>query len=167
MPEPPPPPPPAYEAKQFIVYFPFDQYILTPEAQTVVQEAANYASAGRATYRDDAQGFELRPYPRHELVVGEIADECAARRRGAERGERADAAGDTQVWGLLGCQKEAAFAASRVIVVVEELVEADPRARLISQTYLKRFEAGTARGEFTLILPSPGFEAAGSEPMVE
>jgi glutaconate CoA-transferase subunit A len=37
--------------------------------------------------------------------------------------QRADAAGNTQVWGLLGCQKEAAFAARRVIVVVEELVE--------------------------------------------
>src|SRR5579859_590998 len=46
---PPPPPPPAYEAKQFIVYFPFDQYILTPEAQSVVQEASRYASAGHAT----------------------------------------------------------------------------------------------------------------------
>src|SRR3954451_19381392 len=39
--------------------------------------------------------------------------------------QRADAAGNTQVWGLLGCQKEAAFAADRVIVVVEELVEED------------------------------------------
>ena len=37
--------------------------------------------------------------------------------------QRATAAGDTQVWGLLGCQKEAAFAADRVIVVVEELVD--------------------------------------------
>jgi OmpA-OmpF porin, OOP family len=46
---PPPPPPPAYEAKQFIVYFPFDQYVLTPEAQTVVQEAATYATSGNAT----------------------------------------------------------------------------------------------------------------------
>ncbi|WP_091736790.1 OmpA family protein [Phenylobacterium immobile] len=46
---PPPPPAPAYEAKQFIVYFPFDQYVLTPEAQAVVQEAANYATAGNAT----------------------------------------------------------------------------------------------------------------------
>ena len=26
--------------------------------------------------------------------------------------QRADASGDTQVWGLLGCQKEAAFAAA-------------------------------------------------------
>jgi glutaconate CoA-transferase subunit A len=37
--------------------------------------------------------------------------------------QRADAVGDTQIWGLLGCQKEAAFAADRVIVVVEEVVE--------------------------------------------
>src|SRR4051794_34552735 len=39
--------------------------------------------------------------------------------------QRASAGGDTQVWGLLGCQKEAAFAADRVVVVVEELVEED------------------------------------------
>jgi outer membrane protein OmpA-like peptidoglycan-associated protein len=31
------------------VYFPFDQYILTPEAQQVVQEAAKYANEGHAT----------------------------------------------------------------------------------------------------------------------
>jgi glutaconate CoA-transferase subunit A len=37
--------------------------------------------------------------------------------------QRADAAGDAQIWGLLGCQKEAAFAAERVIVVCEELVD--------------------------------------------
>ncbi|HEY7524673.1 MAG TPA: CoA-transferase [Candidatus Limnocylindrales bacterium] len=39
--------------------------------------------------------------------------------------QRASDAGDTQVWGLLGCQKEAAFAADRLIVVVEELVSED------------------------------------------
>jgi glutaconate CoA-transferase subunit A len=37
--------------------------------------------------------------------------------------QRADAEGDAQIWGLLGCQKEAAFAAERVIVVCEELVD--------------------------------------------
>ncbi|MEA2025144.1 MAG: CoA-transferase, partial [Chloroflexota bacterium] len=37
--------------------------------------------------------------------------------------QRADAAGNTQIWGLVGAQKEAAFAADRVIVVVEELVD--------------------------------------------
>ena len=39
--------------------------------------------------------------------------------------QRADAAGNTQIWGLTGCQKEAAFAADRVIVVCEELVDED------------------------------------------
>jgi glutaconate CoA-transferase subunit A len=37
--------------------------------------------------------------------------------------QRADADGNTQIWGVLGCQKEAAFAADRLIVVVEELVD--------------------------------------------
>ena len=39
--------------------------------------------------------------------------------------QRSDADGNTQMWGLVGCQKEAAFAAERVIVVVEELVSED------------------------------------------
>jgi glutaconate CoA-transferase subunit A len=37
--------------------------------------------------------------------------------------QRADATGNTQMWGLVGVQKEAAFASERVIVVVEELVD--------------------------------------------
>jgi glutaconate CoA-transferase, subunit A len=37
--------------------------------------------------------------------------------------QRADARGDAQIWGLLGCQKETALAADRVIVVCEELVD--------------------------------------------
>ena len=37
--------------------------------------------------------------------------------------QRADASGNTQIWGLLGVQKEVAFAAKRVIVVVEEIVD--------------------------------------------
>jgi glutaconate CoA-transferase subunit A len=50
--------------------------------------------------------------------------------------QRADAEGNTQMWGLLGCQKEAAFAADRVIVVVEGLVDesvvrADPNRTVI------------------------------------
>ena len=50
--------------------------------------------------------------------------------------QRASARGDTQVWGLLGCQKEAAFAAERVIIVVEEIVDeavirADPNRTII------------------------------------
>lgn len=50
--------------------------------------------------------------------------------------QRADANGNAQIWGLFGVQKEAAFAAKRVIVVVEELVDeqvirADPNRTII------------------------------------
>ena len=50
--------------------------------------------------------------------------------------QRADEQGDTQIWGLLGCQKEAAFSADRVIIVVEEVVDeqvirADPNRTVI------------------------------------
>jgi glutaconate CoA-transferase subunit A len=53
--------------------------------------------------------------------------------------QRADAQGNTQIWGLLGVQKEAAFASKRVIVVVEELVHeavvrADPNRTVIPGT---------------------------------
>jgi glutaconate CoA-transferase subunit A len=37
--------------------------------------------------------------------------------------QRADQNGNAQIWGFLGCQKEAAFAAERVIIVCEELVD--------------------------------------------
>jgi glutaconate CoA-transferase subunit A len=50
--------------------------------------------------------------------------------------QRADRRGNTQLWGLLGMQKEVAFASKHVIVVVEELVDesvirADPNRTLI------------------------------------
>jgi len=50
--------------------------------------------------------------------------------------QRADSNGNAQVWGLMGVQKEAAFASKRVIVVVEELVDEsvirqDPNRTLI------------------------------------
>lgn len=50
--------------------------------------------------------------------------------------QRADTNGNTQLWGLLGMQKEIAFAAKHVIVVVEEIVDesvirADPNRTLI------------------------------------
>jgi glutaconate CoA-transferase subunit A len=50
--------------------------------------------------------------------------------------QRADRQGNTQVWGLMGTQKEAAFASKRVIVVAEEIVETslirkDPNRTLI------------------------------------
>ncbi len=50
--------------------------------------------------------------------------------------QRCDAEGNAQIWGLLGVQKEAAFASRRVIVVAEEIVpestiRADPNRTLI------------------------------------
>jgi glutaconate CoA-transferase subunit A len=50
--------------------------------------------------------------------------------------QRADAQGNTHLWGLLGIQKEVAFASRKVIVVVEEIVDeelirADPNRTLI------------------------------------
>ncbi|MEA2575646.1 MAG: glutaconate CoA-transferase, subunit [Chloroflexia bacterium] len=50
--------------------------------------------------------------------------------------QRADPEGNTQMWGLLGAQKEVAFAADRLIVVVEEIVDeavirADPNRTII------------------------------------
>ena len=50
--------------------------------------------------------------------------------------QRADVDGSTQIWGLLGVQREAAFAARHVVVVVEEIVDeavirADPNRTLL------------------------------------
>jgi glutaconate CoA-transferase, subunit A len=50
--------------------------------------------------------------------------------------QRADADGNAQIWGFVGCQKEAAFAAERVIIVCEEIVDssvirADPNRTAI------------------------------------
>jgi glutaconate CoA-transferase subunit A len=50
--------------------------------------------------------------------------------------QRADRSGNAQVWGLMGTQKETAFASKRVIIVAEEIVEtsvlrSDPNRTLI------------------------------------
>jgi glutaconate CoA-transferase subunit A len=50
--------------------------------------------------------------------------------------QRADSDGNTQLWGLIGVQKEVAFAAEQVVVVVEEIVDEtiirhDPNRTLI------------------------------------
>ncbi len=50
--------------------------------------------------------------------------------------QRADQHGNAQVWGLMGTQREAAFAASKVIIVAEEIVSSsvirsDPNRTLI------------------------------------
>ena len=76
---PPPPPPPAFVAKAFVVYFPFDQADLTPEAQAVVRQAAAYANDGHATHiqvvgHTDASGgvkYNLRLSERRAKAVAD------------------------------------------------------------------------------------------------
>jgi OmpA-OmpF porin, OOP family len=53
---PPPPPAPPYETRDYVIYFPFDQYVITPEAQSVLQDAAKYATDGHAT-REAVVGY--------------------------------------------------------------------------------------------------------------
>ena len=55
---------------------------------------------------------------------------------GIVHAQRADATGNTQAWGLLGVQKEVAFASKKVVAVVEEIVDesvirSDPNRTLI------------------------------------
>jgi glutaconate CoA-transferase subunit A len=56
--------------------------------------------------------------------------------------QRADTNGNAQIWGLLGVQKEAAFAARNVIVVAEEIIDetvirSDPNRTLIPGIIVK------------------------------
>ena len=53
--------------------------------------------------------------------------------------QRADAEGNTQVWGLVGVHKEAAFAARRVVVVVEEVVAPEVIRRDPNRTLIPGF----------------------------
>jgi glutaconate CoA-transferase, subunit A len=62
----------------------------------------------RSPYEDGAEVYVVPPLKPDVTIV---------------HAQRATASGDTQIWGLLGCQKEAAFAAERVIIVCEEVVE--------------------------------------------
>jgi len=53
--------------------------------------------------------------------------------------QRSDADGNTQVWGLVGVLKEAAFASRRLIVVVEEVVSEDVIRRDPNRTLIPGF----------------------------
>ena len=50
--------------------------------------------------------------------------------------QRADAQGNTQLWGLLGMQKEVAFSAEKVIIVVEEIVSEETIRRDPNRTLI-------------------------------
>ena len=76
--------------------------------------------------------FVKSPYSDEEIaVVPPIKPDIAF-----IHAQRADALGNTQLWGLLGMQKEVAFASRQVVVVVEEIVDEaiirrDPNRTLI------------------------------------
>lgn len=63
--------------------------------------------------------FVKSPYGEEEIaVVPPIQPDIAF-----IHAQRADKQGNTQLWGLLGMQKEVAFAAKQVVIVVEEIVD--------------------------------------------
>ena len=108
----------------------------------VARFAAGAARLPFWTLRDYAGTDLPRANPRIKLVTcpytGEVLATVPALNPDVTivHAQRADAHGNTQIWGLLGVQKEAAFASARVIVIVEELVDervirADPNRTLI------------------------------------
>ena len=123
-----------------------------PDEPLEVEEYSHFGMVGRYTAGAmNLPFFPLRSYFETDLPVANPLIRPIASPYGEEtiyavpplrpdvtivHAQRASAGGDTQVWGLLGCQKEAAFAADRVIVVVEELVDeavirADPNRTII------------------------------------
>src|SRR2546430_4017456 len=106
-----------------------------------LEEYSHYGMVGR--YLAGATGlpfFPLRSYVGSDLPAVNPAIRFVDSPYGGERvavvpplrpdlailhAQRADRSGNTQLWGLLGVQKEVAFAARRLIVVVEEIVAED------------------------------------------
>ncbi len=88
--------------------------------------------------------------PRHNLAIktipnpygpGEIGVVPALRVDVAVvHAQRADEDGNTQTWGIIGEQREAAYAAERVIVVVEEIVDPEVIRRDPNRTLLPDFK---------------------------
>lgn len=123
-----------------------------PDRRLELEEYSHFGMVGRYTAgASDLPFFPLRSYADTDLPAANPLIRPVASPYGDEtvyavpplkpdvtivHAQRASAGGDTQVWGLVGCQKEAAFAAKRVVVVVEQLVDeavirADPNRTLI------------------------------------
>jgi glutaconate CoA-transferase, subunit A len=124
----------------------------SPHARLELEEYSHFGMVGRYTAgASDLPFFPLRSYvdsdlprvnPQIRPVESPFGDETVYAVPPLKpdvtiiHAQRASSAGDTQVWGLVGCQKEAAFAADRVIVVVEDLVDeavirSDPNRTLL------------------------------------
>ncbi len=97
-------------------FFPIRSYY-----ESDIPSVNEHIKAIRSPYDDEADVYVVPPLQPDVAIVA---------------AQRADVSGDSQIWGLLGCQKEAAFAAKRVIVVCEEIVQepvirADPNRTVI------------------------------------
>lgn len=123
-----------------------------PDAALELEEYSHYGMVGRYTAgATNLPFFPLRSYYETDLPKANPLIRSMSSPYGDDEvyvvpplrpdvtivhAQRADDRGNTQIWGLLGAQKEAAFAAHRVIVVVEELVDqevirADPNRTVI------------------------------------
>ena len=73
----------------------------------------------------------MKANPKYKTVVdpysGEVLNTVPAMNPDVAiiHAQRADENGNTQIWGIIGEQKEAAFAAKRVIITAEEIVSED------------------------------------------
>jgi len=73
----------------------------------------------------------MKANPKYKMVVdpysGEVLNTVPALNPDVAiiHAQRADENGNTQIWGIIGEQKEAAFAAKRVIITAEEIVSED------------------------------------------
>jgi glutaconate CoA-transferase subunit A len=97
------------------------RYIENPYASTKLSTSTELGTSIGLKAGDDGSIAVVPP------LSPDVAIICA---------QRADRNGNTQLWGLLGVQKEAAFAAQHTIVVVEEIVDeavirSDPNRTII------------------------------------
>jgi outer membrane protein OmpA-like peptidoglycan-associated protein len=69
-----------FEPRDYVIYFPFDQFVITPEAQTVLMDVAKYVTDGHAT---------------RETIVGytDLSGSAAYNQRLSERRAKATADG--------------------------------------------------------------------------
>ncbi len=107
----------------------YDQMIAAGCAEKLVFSWAGNPGVGslhafrRAVEGNGAPSLELEEYSHFGMVARFATVPALNPDVTIVHAQRADAEGNTQIWGLLGVQKEAAFASRRVIVVVEELVD--------------------------------------------
>lgn len=107
--------------------------LLTLEEHSHAGMAARYAAGASGLPFGVLRGYAGTDLPAHTSGIAEIACPFTGERLTAVsalrpdvtviHAQRADVLGNVQLWGIVGLQKEAALAARRVLVTVEEVVE--------------------------------------------